>query len=145
MAANLGLIADTAERQAHKFASERPRDRAPQRRLAGTRRSYEAKDWTLAVILEFAHREELEDALLNLDEVVVIFVEDLARVGDIEIVLGRNAPGQADQPIEIRPNNSVLRRLGRNHLEAIQLLVGRLARLLGHLRLFDLFLQLLDF
>ena len=35
-----------------------------------------------------AHREVLEDPVLDLLEVVVVGVEHLARVGDVEVVLG---------------------------------------------------------
>ena len=37
---------------------------------------------------ELAHRQVLEDAVLDLLEVVVVGVEDLARVRDVEVVLG---------------------------------------------------------
>ena len=43
------------------------------------------------VRLELAHREELEDAVLHLLDVVVVAVEHLARVLEVEVVLGRLA------------------------------------------------------
>src|SRR5271170_1258066 len=145
MAANFGFVADAAERQAHELASERARNRLAQRSLAGARRSDEAKDRTLGVVLELAHREKLEDAFLYFFEVVMILVEHLARVTNVEIVFGRDAPRQADEPVEVGAHDGMLGRLGRNHLEALEFLVGDFARLGRHLRLFDLLLDFFDF
>ena len=44
VAADLGLVADAAERQAVELPSERARDRLSERRLADARRSDEAQD-----------------------------------------------------------------------------------------------------
>ena len=145
MAANLGLVADAAERQAHEFASECARDRFAERSFTGARRPDEAQDRSLGVVLELAHREELEDALLDFFEVVMILVEHLARVFDVQIIFGRDAPRQADKPIEVGAHDGVLRRFGRDHLEALEFLVGDFARLGRHLRLFDLLLDFFDF
>ena len=145
MAANLGLVADAAKRQPHELASEGARDRSAERGLAGARRPDEAQDRTLGVVLELAHGEKLEDALLDFFEVVVILVEHCARVLDVEVVFGRHAPRQADEPVEVGAHDGMLGRLGRDHLEALEFLVGDLARLGRHLRLFDLFFDFLDF
>ena len=45
--------------------------------------------------LQAAHGEELEDAVLDLLDVVVVLVEHLARVGEVEVVLGRSCPTAA--------------------------------------------------
>src|SRR5215469_7825943 len=144
MATNFRFVTDSTERQADEFAPERARDRAAERSLAGSRGSNEAQNRSLAVLLELAYRKELENALFDLVQIVMVLVEDFARIGDIEIVLGRNAPGHSDQPIEIGADHRVLRRLGRNHLQAIEFLVGRLARLGRHLGLLDFLLEFLD-
>src|SRR5215469_3094740 len=145
MATNFRFVTDSTERQADEFAPERARDRAAERSLAGSRGSDEAQNRSLAVLLELAYRKELENALLDLVQIIVVLIEDLARVGDIEIVLGRNTPGHSDQPVEVGANHRVLRGFGRNHLQAIEFLVSRLARLGRHLGLFDLLLEFLDF
>ena len=44
MAADLGLVAHAAERDAHELAAERARDRAAERGLAGAGRADEAQD-----------------------------------------------------------------------------------------------------
>ena len=76
VAADLGLVAHAAERDADELAAERARDRAAERGLADAGRADEAEDRALHVVLELAHREVLEDALLHLLEAVVILVED---------------------------------------------------------------------
>ena len=75
MAADLGLVAHAAERDAHELALHRPRDRLAERGLADAGRADEAQDRPLHVALELAHGEVLDDALLDLVEVVVILVE----------------------------------------------------------------------
>ena len=44
VAADLGLVADAAEREAHELAVERARDRAAERGLADAGRADEAED-----------------------------------------------------------------------------------------------------
>ena len=90
VAADLRLVAHAAERDADELAAHGARDRAAERGLAGARRPDEAQDRSLGVLLELAHREVLEDAVLDLLEVVVVLVEDLAGVRDVEVVLGRD-------------------------------------------------------
>src|ERR1700730_2920811 len=121
MAANLGLVADAAERQPHELASQGARYRAAERGLAGPRGADEAQDGPLGVALELAHGEELQDALLDLFEIEMVFVEDRAGVLDVKIVAGGNRPWHADQPVEVGRNPGMLGRFGRDHLEPIEL------------------------
>ena len=92
VAADLGLVANAADRDALELASQRPGDRAAEARLADPGRADEAEDRPRRVGLQLAHRQVLEDALLDLLEVVVVGVEHLARVGDVEVVLGPLRP-----------------------------------------------------
>ena len=78
------------------------------------------------IVLEFAHGEEFENAILDLLEIEMVLVEYLARVRDVEIILGRDGPGQADDPLEVRAHDRVLGRLNRNHAQAFELLLGHL-------------------
>ena len=91
VAADLGLVAHAAERDADELAAQGAGDRAAERGLAGARRADEAEDRPLGVVLQLAHGEELEDAVLDLLEVVVVLVEHLAGVRDVEVVLGRRS------------------------------------------------------
>jgi hypothetical protein len=66
VAADLGLVAYAARRDALEAPPHRAGDRAPQRGLADARRPDEAQDrGAAAVRLELAHGQELEDAVLD--------------------------------------------------------------------------------
>ena len=97
VAADLGLVADAAERHADELAVERARDRLADRRLAGAGRPDQRQDRAGALVLldpallaQLAHGEVLDDAVLDVVEAVVVGVEDLARVRS-----GRGAPRSA--------------------------------------------------
>ena len=96
VAADLGLVAHAADARCARTcaparaAIERPSDVLP---TPGgpTKHRIEPR----ASRLELAHGEELEDAVLDLLDVVVVVVEHLARVLEVEVVLGRACPTAA--------------------------------------------------
>ena len=110
VAADLGLVADAADRDPLELAAQRLGDRAAEAGLADPGRADEAEDRAGRVGVELAHRQVLEDPVLDLLEVVVVGVEDLAGVGDVEVVLGLLRPGQLDQPLEVGADDAVLGR-----------------------------------
>ena len=144
VAADFGLVAHAAERQAHELAVHRARDRLGQRGLADARRADEGEDRRLRLLDQRAHREELEDALLDLLEPVVVFVEDLLGVLEVAALLGLLVPRHRDQPVEIVARDGGLGRHRRHRLEPLQLLDGLFLDVLRHPRLLDLLLQLFD-
>ncbi len=79
VAADLGLVAHAAERQADELAVHRPGDRLGQRGLAHARRAGQRQDGGLRLLDQGPHRQELEHALLDLLEAVVVLVEHLSR------------------------------------------------------------------
>ena len=105
-----------------------------ERGLADARRADEAEDRAARVGLQLAHREELEDAVLHALDVVVVAVEHLARVLQVEIVLGGARPRQRGDPLEVGADHAVLDGLRREALEAPQLPLGHLPGVLGQLR-----------
>ncbi len=135
MAADLGLVADAAERQADELAPQRAGDGAAERGLADARRADEAEDRALALGVELAHRQVLEDALLDLLEVVVVLVEDRAGVFQVEVVLAVQAPGQTGQPVEIGSRDRALGAVGVTPLEPADLPLDLLESLLGEVPL----------
>ena len=78
VAADLRLVVDAAEAHAHELAAHGPRDALAERRLADAWRSDEGEDRAADLLRQRAHREVLEDALLDLLEAVVVLVEDRA-------------------------------------------------------------------
>ena len=133
VAADLGLVAHAADADALELAAQRAGDRLAQRRLADAGRPDEAEDRAARVRLELAHGEELEDAVLDLLDVVVVGVEHLARVVEVEVVLGADAPRQRRDPLQVGADDAVLGGLGGQLLQAVQLAVDLLADVLGQL------------
>src|SRR5207244_11370616 len=103
VAADLGLVPHAAERDSVELAAERPRDRAPERRLSDAWRAHEAEDGILARRADLLHREVLEDALLDLLEPLVVLVEDPPRALDVDVVRRLLLPGHRPEPVEVRP------------------------------------------
>ena len=79
VAADLRFVAHAAERQPHELAVHRARDRLGERGLADSRRAGERQDRRLRLLDQRADGEELEDAVLDLLEAVVVLVEDRLR------------------------------------------------------------------
>ncbi len=111
MAADLRLVVHAAQRSARKLAAHRARDRLTKRSLADPRRSDEAQDrlapavGRTALLLQTPHREVLEDALLDLVEVVVVGVEDAARLLHVDLAARGQVPRQRDDQLEIRADD----------------------------------------
>ena len=141
MAADFRFVADAAERDADELAVHRARDRLAERGLADARRADEAEDRPLDLRrralphLQLLHRQVLDDALLDLVEVVVILVEDRARRDRIEPILGERRPRDVEHPVEVGADHLVLGRRRRHPLQAIELALGDRRDRLGQLRL----------
>ena len=95
VSADLRFVAHAAERDAHELPLHRPRNRLAERRLAHAGRADEAQDRPFHVALELAHGQVLDDALLDLVEVVVILVEDAPCLDRIEAILGDRLHGSS--------------------------------------------------
>ena len=95
--ADLGLVAHTAQGDAHELAAQRPGDALAQRRLAdtgGTGQHHDgpgaaaADDGQPALGAAGAHRQVFDDAVLDVVQPVVVGVEDFPRRRQIRGVLG---------------------------------------------------------
>ncbi|KFB71547.1 MAG: hypothetical protein AW09_003314 [Candidatus Accumulibacter phosphatis] len=144
MAADFGLIVDAAERCAHELSSQRSGDRLAKRGLANSGRADKAQNGSVPARVELAHREKLDDTLLDLVEAEMIGVEDLTGFGNLDPIRLGCPPWQLDQPVEIGTHHRVLRRSVRHARQALQLLVCLACHLLGHLGFGDGFAQRLD-
>ena len=74
----------------------------------------------------------------------MVLIEDPARVGDVQIVLGACVPRELGHPVEVGPDPSVLGRLFGCPLEPTELPLGLLANGVGHPGLGDLDAERLD-
>ena len=141
--ADLGLVADAAEAHAHELAVQRARDRLAQRRLADAGRPDEAEDGSAALVLdlalapEAAHRQVLEDAVLDLFQTGVVGLEHCARGGHVVLILGLLAPWQGQQPVEVGADGGGLGMARAGAVEALELALGLLASLVRERSLGD--------
>ena len=142
MAADLGLVVDPAEGEAHELAPEGAGDRLADRGLAGARGPDQGQDRAVgaavvldaALLAQLAHRDELGDPPLHVLEAGVVLVEDLAGVLRVEPLLGALRPRHREQPVEVAADHRGLGRLLALALEPPQLALGLLGDRLGHLR-----------
>ena len=93
---------------------------------------------------ELAHREEFDDALLDLLQAEVVLVEHVPRFGDVDRPLRGLGPRQLDQPVQIGADHARLGRGLGHALVAAQFLARQLLDLVGHLRLVDRLRQVGD-
>ena len=113
---HLRLVPHAAQGNPHKLTAHSPSDRTPQGRLARPRRTCQAEDGPPHIVLEPPDRQILQDAFLGLLQAVVILVQDALGLVHIQMVIGRQIPGQIHQPVQISPGNRVLGRRLRHLL-----------------------------
>ena len=149
--ADLGLVADAAERHADELASGGAGDRLADRGLAGAGRADEREDRARALVVldaallaQLLDGDVLDDPVLHVLEARVVGVEHLTRVLRVEPLLGALAPRDGEEPVEVVADDARLGRLVAHAIEPRELLLGLLADVLGHVRLGDLRAVLLD-
>ena len=145
VAADFGLIAHAAERHADELASGGLGDRHSQRSLADARRPDETEDRAFGILDQLAHGEKFKDALLDLLQAIVIFVQNFFGAGNIADFLGALLPRHGQQPVEIVAGNRGLGRHRRHGFELLEFLQGLVFDFFGHAGGFDLLLQFVEF
>src|SRR5262249_42171674 len=109
MAADLGFIADAAERHAHELAAGRAGHGLAERSLANTWRTDQTEDRPLHLTNQGLNGQVLQNALFDLLEAEVVFLENALRLLNVELVFGVFEPWQSEKPVEIVAHD---RRLG---------------------------------
>ena len=145
MAADLRFIAHAAQADADELAPQRAGDRLAQRGLADARRADETEDRALHLFFQLSDGEILENAFFDFFEVVVIFVEDLVRGFEVQIVFRFLGPRQFHHPFQIGANGGGFGGVRVHLLQALELLFRFLQHLLGHLGVFDALAEFGDF
>src|SRR5947209_17356982 len=125
MSADLGFVADAAERHPDELPPERSRDRLSQRRLPYAGWSDEAQHRAPAVFVQLLYGEVLDDPVLDVLEAVVVLVEHRPCVYQVVVVGRFVVPRDVEQPVEVVPRYGPLGRLRRDPLETAQLALGR--------------------
>ena len=93
MPADLRLVANPAQGDAHELAAHGLGNAPPQAGLSHPRRARQAEDAALNVAAELDHAQELQDPLLHLLQSVVVGVELLAHPAGIQLVVAAGGPG----------------------------------------------------
>jgi len=107
--ADLGLVPDTAKADAYERAPERLGDGLAKRGLASAGWPDKAEDRVLHLVgRQPVHGNVLEDPLLGFGQTVVALLKYLARLFDVQPVLGGHLPGQLHNPVEIRADHGDL-------------------------------------
>ncbi len=152
VAPDLRFVAHSSQGEAHELAVQGPGDRATERGLSDARRADEAEDRSLQGLFQGVDGEVLEDALLDLFDVVVVLVENLARPLDVLRVRRQDAPGKTRHPVQVGSDDRGFRGVGVTALQALDLLFDLGGRLAWNLSLGDelaimgeLFVDLLSF
>ena len=142
VAADVGLVAGAAQRDAHVRAPQRAGDRLGDGGLAGPRRAEEEQDRPArhrpgarlaAGVLgpQLAHGEELEDPILDVGEPEVVALQDAPRLGEVHVIVGARLPGQVGDPLQPGGEELRLRRgLATEPLEPAEI-AAHLAEHLG--------------
>ena len=144
MAANLGLVAHAAQREADEVAAGGARHRLAQRGLADTRRAHQAQDRPLQLAGALLDGQILDDPLLDLLQAIVIGVEDFLGLDDVLLDLGTLAPRHRQHPVQEVAHHRGLGRHGAHRLQLLKLGLALLARFLGQLGVADAVFQLGD-
>jgi hypothetical protein len=139
VAADLGLVPNTAQRHADELAAGRAGDGLPDRGLARSGRPYEGQDGARAAVVrqpavraQLPYGQILGDPPLHVVEAGVVGIQHRARVPRVQAVLRALRPGDGEQPVEVGPDH---RRLGvalAHALETAQLALGLLLHRLRH-------------
>src|SRR5229473_7190290 len=121
MTADLRLIVYAAETHPPELESKRLGNALSQRSLADAGRPDETQDGAAALGVQFSHGEELEDALLDLLEPVMILVENRTGAVHVELLGVNLRPRHGDEPIEVGARHRIFGGAVRHALEACQL------------------------
>mmetsp|Transcript_28790 Transcript_28790/g.73373 ORF Transcript_28790/g.73373 Transcript_28790/m.73373 type:complete len:463 (+) Transcript_28790:906-2294(+) len=138
VALDLGHVVQAAHAEAVVRTLERVGDGAADGRLAHARRAHQAQDLALRRPPQRRHRDELQDAVLDVLQPVVLRVQHRARMAQVERLGRGHAPGQAGQPLQVRARDVELGRHGLQPRQLVQLVAHHARHLLGRARLLGL-------
>ena len=137
MAADFGLVADAAERDAHILAVGRARDRFGNGAFADAGRADEADDLPIELGRELLDGHKFQNAVLDLAQTVVVLVENLRGLLNVQPVSGAPAPGQLKAGFDIIADHGRFGRTERHPRQLGVLLVQPFGHLGGQFRFFD--------
>ncbi len=167
MTANLGLVAHAAQRHPYKLAVEAAGNALAERGLADAGRTDQAQNRCaefgildpllsrallllaflvklVRLVSQLAHRQELQDALLDIVQAVVVIVQDGAGADDVQNFLVALAPRHVGEPVDVIAHDGAFGTAAGGALQSGQFLEGFFLDLAGHARHFNFLAQGLD-
>ena len=114
MAADLGLIAHTAQGHAHELTVCGACNRLPKRGLTHSGRTDQTQNGCFDAIDSLLNREVFQDTLFNLIQTIVVFVQYFLGVSQVIVDLALLAPWQVDQGIDEVTDDGCLSRHRRH-------------------------------
>ncbi len=137
VSANLRLVVHAAHGDAGELAPQGARDGAAQRRADETQdRSFEDR-------LQLQHGQVIQNAVFDLLQVVMIFVQNLGGAFDIHLRTRRDAPRQIGHPFEVGACHAVFRRRRGHARQPVEFAQRFDLDLFLHARAFQLLTQFL--
>ena len=145
MAADFRLVVHAAQTHTPELEAERFRDTLTQRGLTHPGGSNETENRTPAVRIQLAHGEEFEDALFDLVESVMVFIENGAGAFDVQLFGVGLRPWHRNEPVEIGARHRVFGSAVRHTLQAGEFALRLLFCLRRHAGILDCLLQIREF
>ena len=121
MAAYLSLVVYAAQGDAHIFAAQGFGDALAERCLAHSRRTVEAEDGCLVRFAVAQGGQVFQDAFLHLLHTIMVAVQDALGIANVQVVVGMDAPGQADNGLQVVQLHVIVRHLRIDAFELLQL------------------------
>ena len=96
------------------------------RRFTSARRTHEAKHFSRDVALQLSHCNELQNAVFDVFQSIVIIIQHLSGPCYVHLVLALTFPGKVDHPVDIILSHFELRVLNVREGQSLQLLFDSL-------------------
>ena len=144
MAADLGLVVHAAQRDARELAAQRARDRRPSEVLPTPGGPTKHRIGPFMSGFSSSTRQVVEDAVLDLLQVVVVLVQNLLGLVDVDLRAGALRPRQHRQPLNVVARERIVGRHRGHARQPRQFLQRFLLHLFRHAGVFDLLAQLFD-
>ena len=144
MAADFGLVVDTAQSHTHILAAQSRSDGFAQRGLARSRSAHKAQHRRLALVGEVEHSHHFQHTLFHLFKSEMIAVQTLASLIHIRIETAPLAPRQVEHHRQIVKLKAIVGRSGIGSLQLFRLVFEMAGHLFAPLHFLGTRAQILD-
>ena len=107
MAFDFGFIAHAAHAEPIELPAQGIGHRAADGGFAHPRRAYQQQYGTTHFTFEGTFGQELDDAIFDILQAIVVPVQNAAGFGQVEVVFGMHTPGHQGNPVQVIAGNAV--------------------------------------